>query len=118
MTVSRSVVLAAILLGGSVALAGCASLVADQSNTPRPYLVQALHAVQQRDAPSALADLNKAESLWIGANVPFSDVTFGFDPDAMREMARARQSVQMERWGDAEYYIRTALTHPSVVTPN
>ena len=116
--VFRSVSLVSMLLGGAAALSGCASLAAEEANTPKPYLEQALKAVQQRDATAALADLNRAESMWIGSNVPFSDAFFGFDPDAMREMARARQSVQMQRWGDAEYYIRTALTHPSVVTPN
>ncbi len=106
---------AALLLSASLGLAGCAPV--DPNDLPRTYLEQALKAVQAHDAPTALAALNHAESLWIGANVPFSDAFFNFDPDAMREMARARQSVQMGRWGDAEYYVRTALTHPSVVTP-
>jgi len=116
--VFRSMMMATMLLAGVAALAGCASLTAENPNTPHPYLVAALKAVQQRDATAALADIDRAESMWIGTNVPFSDAMFGFDPDAMRDMARARQSVQMQRWADADYYIRTALTHPSVVMPN
>lgn len=114
----RPVMMASMLLAGAVALAGCATMTADNPNTPRPYLVAALKAVEQRDATAALADIDRAELMWIGTNVPFSDPFLGFDPDAMRNMARARQSVQMQRWADADYYLRTALTHPSVVTPN
>ncbi len=114
----RRVMVVLMSVAGAAALAGCASLTAENPNTPHPYLVAALKAVQQRDATAALADIDKAESIWIGTNVPFSDAMFGFDPDAMRDMARARQSVQMQRWADAEYYVRTALTHPSVVMPN
>ncbi len=114
----RRMAMVAILLAGVAAQAGCASLTADNPNTARPYLVAALKAVQQHDAPTALAQIDKAESIWIGVNVPFSSPFFEFDPDAMRNMARARQSVEMRRWADAEYYVRTALTHPSVVMPN
>lgn len=114
----RRVLMASMLLAGVAAQAGCSNLTADNPNTARPYLVAALKAVEQRDAPTALADIDKAESVWIGTNVPFSSPFLDFDPDAMRNMARARQSVEMRRWSDAEYYVRTALTHPSVVMPN
>ncbi|MDA8252024.1 MAG: hypothetical protein M0Z28_23065 [Rhodospirillales bacterium] len=113
----RSRLLAALLLCGSLALPACALTPAQQATLPHTYLEQALAAVQAHDAPKALAALNKAENAWLGTNVPFTDPFFGFDPDAMREMARARQSVQMGRWGDAEYYIRTAMTHPSTIVP-
>lgn len=113
----KAAVLSVLLLGGSLGLAGCAALAAQEANTPRPYLVKALAATQRHDSAEAIAELNKAESLWISGNVPFSSPFFEFDPDAMRNMARARQAIEMQRWGDAEYYIRTALTHPSVVTP-
>lgn len=103
----------------SVALtgAGCASLTTEQPTLPHYWLKQALAAAQAHDSPTALADIAKAESLWQGSNIPYSNPMFQFDPDAMREMARARQSVEMQRWGDAVYYIRTAMTHPSTVTP-
>lgn len=106
-----------MLIGSALALAGCASLTAENPNLPHYWLEQALVAVKARDAKTALADIDKAEALWEGSNIPFTNTQFQFDPDAMREMARARQAVQMGQWGDAEYYVRTAATHPSTVTP-
>lgn len=114
---SRRSTLAALLLGSALGLAACAQLTADQPDLPNYWLKQALAAVQARDAKTALADINQAESLWIGSNVPFTNTMFVFDPEAMRNMGRARQSVEMQRWDDAEYYLRTAITHPSTVTP-
>jgi hypothetical protein len=108
---------AAMLAGSALGLAGCAQLTTEQPDLPHYWLNQALAAAKARDAPTALADIDKAQSLWEGSNIPFTNTMFDFDPDAMREMARARQSVQMGRWDDAEYYIRTAMTHPSTVTP-
>lgn len=107
----------ALLIGPALALAACASLETENPNMPHYWLEQALTAVKAHDSKTALADIDKAEALWEGSNVPFSDTMFGFDPDAMREMARARQAVQAGQWGDAEYYVRTAATHPSTVTP-
>ena len=110
----RAAVIAILLAGGSP-LGGCASLMADQSNTAHPYLIRALAAVQQHDASAALAQLDQAESVWLGSNTPYGNPFVVSDPEALREMARARQSVQMGRWGDAEYYVRSALTHPSTI---
>lgn len=113
----RSRWIAALLGSGVLALGGCALTPEQHADLPHTYLDQALAAVQARDAPAAIDDLNKAENAWLGRNSPFSDPFFTFDPEAMREMARARQSVQMGRWGDAEYYVRAARTHPSTLVP-
>ncbi len=99
-------------------LASCASYDAQQASLPHTLLTQALQAVKAHDSDKALDALNKAENAWLGTNVPFSDAFFNFDPEAMREMGRARESIQMQRWDDAEYYIRTAMEHPSTLTPN
>lgn len=107
----------ALLFGSALALAACTSLEAENPNLPHYWLEQALTAVKAHDSKTALADIDKAEALWEGSNVPFSDTMFGFDPDAMRDMGRARESVEAGRWDDAEYYVRTAATHPSTVTP-
>jgi hypothetical protein len=109
--------LTAVPLACGIAVAGCASLTADQSNTARPYLLRALAAVQRQDAAVALAQLAEAESVWLGSNTPYGNPFIVSDPEALREMGRARQSVQMGRWGDAAYYVRAALTHPSTVIP-
>lgn len=113
----RSRLLAALGLGIGLALSGCASYEAQQATLPHAYLEQALQAVHEHDRTKALAALNQAENAWLGRNIPFTDAFFTFDPEAMREMGRARQSIEMGRWDDADYYIRTALTHPSTITP-
>ena len=114
----RTVAVGAMLLAGSIALGGCSAMFADDPNTAHPYLERALIAVQQRDTKTALAQIDQAESIWLGTNTPYGNAFISSDPDALREMARARQSVQMGRWGDAEYYVRTALTHPSTTIPS
>ena len=107
----------AVSLACVLALGACSQLFAEQPDLPHYYLKQALVAVQAHDSTTALANIAKAEQLWIGGNIPYQNPIIEFDPDAMREMARARQSVQMQRWGDAEYYVRTAMRHPSTVSP-
>lgn len=109
--------LPALLLGAGLALGGCTLTPAQQADLPHTYLEQARAAIKAHDAPAAIAAINKAENAWLGRNSPFSDPFFTFDPDAMREMARARQSVQMGRWGDAAYYIDVAIRHPSTLVP-
>ncbi len=95
---------------------GVSACVLNPDRLPRTYLLQARQAVRAHDAPAALAALNQAESLWLNGNRP-SSAPFGFDPEALRDMGRARQSVQMGRWGDAEYYVRTAIAQPTVIVP-
>lgn len=95
---------------------GVSACILNPDRLPRTYLVQAQQAVRAHDAPRALAALDRAESLWVGGNSPFR-TPFGFDPAALRNMGYARQAVQTGRWGDAEYYIRTAIAQPSVVVP-
>ena len=113
----RTVSVGGMLLACGIALGGCAGMLAEDPNTAHPYLERALAAVQQRDAKVALAQIDRAEAIWLGTNTPYGNPFVTSDPDALREMARARQSVQMGRWRDAEYYVRTALTHPSTTMP-
>jgi hypothetical protein len=101
-------------LGVALSTAACAI---DPAKQPQTYLQQARQAVQSRDAPRALAALDQAEHLWVSANVPFSDPFFHFDPGAMRAMARARQSIEMGLWSDADYYVQAAITDASTATP-
>jgi hypothetical protein len=101
----------------AVAVAGCVSYTAQQAQLPQAYLQNALAAVKARDANTAIAQINLAETTWLGANTPYGDPQIDIDPEALREIGRARQSVEMGRWGDAEYYVRTALTHPSTIQP-
>ncbi len=113
----RTFAMRAILLVGALVLGDCAGMLAEDPNTAHPYLERALAAVQQRDTKTALTQIDRAEAIWLGSNTPYGNAFVSSDPDALREMARARQSVQMGRWGDAEYYLRTAMTHPSTTTP-
>ena len=108
----RVSVIAALLVG--IGLGACA---VDPARLPKTYLLQARAAVQARDAPAALAALDRAESLWINANIPFSSPFFGYDPEALRDMGNARAAIRMGRWGDADYYVRTAIRQPTVVRP-
>ena len=112
----RTRLTAAGLLAASLFVGGCAS----DAFAPKTkaYLEQARQAVEARNAPAAIDAIYRAENEWIGNNVPFTNVFFQFDPEALRDMARARQSGESGRWNDAEYYIDAALTHPSVVTPS
>ena len=108
----------ALLLAALVpAVAGCALTPAEQATLPHTYLEQALHAADARDAPRTIAALDQAEAAWEGANTPYGNPQIVTDPDVLREIARARQSVQMQRWDDARYYIGAALTHPSTINP-
>ena len=96
---------------------GLSACAVDPALLPKTYLLQAQQAVKAHDAPAALAALDHAEALWISANTPFSTPFFGFDPEALRNMGNARAALNMGRWGDADYYIRTAIAQPTVVNP-
>ncbi len=109
----RAVFLAATLLYGPLGIAACA---VDPATLPKTYLLQAQQAVAAHDAPAALAALARAETLW--TNVNYRAPFFSYEPQALRDMGNARSAVQLGRWSDAEYYVRTALTHPSVVRPS
>lgn len=106
--------LCAAQLCAGLALTDCA---VDPARLPRTYLLQAQQAVKGRDAPAALAALDRAEAVWVSANTPFPTPFFGFDPEALRDIGSARVAVNMGRWGDADYYVRTAIAQPSVVRP-
>ena len=84
---------------------------------PHAYLEQARDAALAHDAARATAALNKAEQAWEGVNTPYGNAQTIIDPEAVREIGRARQSVEMRRWDDALYYIDGALTHPSTILP-
>jgi hypothetical protein len=106
---------AARVLGAALPLLACtADLTATLTKT---YLEQARTAVARRDRADAVAALDRAQSLWVSRNVPFSTPFFTYDPTALQAMARAEQSVEMGRWDDASYYVREALGDPSILTP-
>ncbi len=108
-------IVAASLIALSVG--GCASYMSQQDELAMAYLKKAKAAVAERDANTAIANLNQAETAWLGGATPYRDPQIDIDPEALREVARARQAVQMGLWGDAEYYVRTAMTHPSTIAP-
>lgn len=110
--------IATLLAALALALGGCAGTPAEQATLPHAYLEQAMKAAEARDTPRTLAALDQAERAWVGANTPYGNPQIVSDPDVLREIGRARQSVQMQRWGDARYYIGTALTHPSTINPD
>lgn len=105
----------ASLLAWSVA--ACASYAAQEDELAMAYLKKAQKAVQAKDAETATANLYQAENAWLGANYPYENPQINTDPDALRDIGRAIQSVRMGLWGDADYYIRTAMTHPSAIQP-
>jgi hypothetical protein len=105
----------AALLGLSVA--ACASYMSQQDELAMAYLKKAQAAVAARDATTAIANLNQAETAWLGGATPYRDPQINIDPEALREVARARQAVEMGLWSDADYYVRTAMTHPSTIAP-
>ena len=108
----RGAFVVAMLVCGGLGVAACAI---DPESLPKTYLLQAQQAVNARDAPTALAALGHAEALWLNGNYRTS--FFSYDPEALRDMGNARAAVQTGRWGDAEYYVRTAIAQPSVVRP-
>lgn len=114
----RRIAAAVLLAGLALAAAGCSLTAAEQATLPHTYLEQARHAADARDAAGTIAALDKAQSAWEGANTPYGNPQVVVDPDVLREIARARQSVQMQRWGDAQYYIGAALSHPSTINPD
>jgi hypothetical protein len=96
---------------------GLSACVLNPDRLPRTYLLQAQQAVKAHDAPNAVAALDRAQTLWLSGNNPALARPFGYDPTALRNMGGALEAVKMGRWGDAEYYVRTAIAQPSVVTP-
>jgi hypothetical protein len=113
MSLGRAALASAI----SLSLAGCASYGAQQDELPMAYLQKAMVAVKARNAEAAIAQIDQAETAWLGANYPHGAAEITIDPDAVRDIGRARQAVQLGLWGDAEYYVRTAMTHPSAIQP-
>jgi hypothetical protein len=107
--------IAALVFAG--VLSACAPEAIEGSALPHAYLEQAKQAAEKRDAPRTLAALDRAEQAWEGANTPYGNPEIDADPEALRAIARARQSVEMHRWDDALYYIDAALTHPSTLLP-
>lgn len=114
----RTSAVACLLAAFVVGPGGCASYANQQGELPMAYLQQAQQAVAVRNADKAISDLDAAESAWLGANYPYGNPTeLVTDPEALRDIARARQAVQMQLWGDAAYYVTTAMTHPSAIQP-
>ncbi|MBN9509706.1 MAG: hypothetical protein J0I21_11405 [Alphaproteobacteria bacterium] len=108
-----------LLAAAALALAMTAASCAPDAGAPltKVYLEQARGAIARRDSAEALAALACAQSVWISRNVPFTTPFFNYDPEALRAIARAQQSIEMGRWDDAGYYTRVALGDPSILTP-
>lgn len=102
-------------VGLIVLLSGCGAYFAQQNTLPHAYLEQAREAAQAHDAARTLAALEQAE----GASVLTSSgrTSMNYDTQTLRQIDEARQSVAMQRWGDALYYINTALTDPETIEP-
>lgn len=115
---SRTMAATTVLLGMGLMLGGCTAYDAAANTLPHAYLAEAQQAAQAHDAAATLAALDRAEYGWHGANTPYGNPVYNTDPDVPREIGRAREAVQMQRWADADYYIGVALTRPSTLTPN
>lgn len=103
--------------GLAALLVGCALPRPDPAELPRTYLDKAQQAVAARDSASALAALDRAAALWRRNNTEPVDPMIFQPSEALLNIQHARQAVGMGRWQDAQYYIATALTHPSTITP-
>jgi len=55
--------------------------------------------------------------LWRHNNTAPADPMIFQPIEVLQNIQHARQAVGMGRWQDAHYYIATALTHPSTITP-
>ena len=111
----RRTLLSAAALVMAMILASCAPDA--RAPLTKVYLEQARTAIAHRNSAEALAALNCAQSVWVSRNVPFTSPFFNYDPEALRAMARASQSIGMGRWDDASYYVGVALGDPSILTP-
>ncbi len=111
----RNVLVMVLLLAAAAGVAGCS---ADAFHPAiKVALEQARQAVTAHDGPGAIAAIDRARSLWLARNVPF---TTGFGQSyatAPRNMGLARQLVSTGRWSDAGYYLDTVLADPSILTP-
>jgi len=107
----------AILLSVGLVASACSSYYAQQATLPHAYLEQAKQAVEARDAPQALAALDRAENAMLVAATPSRNPILQKSVEVVREIAEARQSIGMQRWSDAAYYINTALTDPDTLIP-
>lgn len=108
----RGAFVTALLLCAGLGVAACA---VDPERLPKTYLLQAQQAVNARDAPTALAALDHAESLWLSVNYRTS--FFSYDPEALRDMGNARAAVQTGRWRDAEYMSEPPSRSPAWFDP-
>ncbi len=88
-----------------------------QGMTPEQYLSQARQAVQQHRTMTALTAINNAENELLKSGVADEDRgardVGKAEPAVIRQMARAREAVQMHHWKQAETYLSDAMAHPS-----
>jgi hypothetical protein len=103
----------AVLLAAGLGVAACGQ----NDLLAQAYLRQAQTAIAEHRQTAAIAAIDRAESVWLGRNTVRGYSVVPVEPEVLREMARAKESVQMQNWDDASYYIASALTHPSILTP-
>ncbi len=110
----------AALMGLAFALPAVAQQSMDHT-TPDYYLTQALGAVQQHDGTTALSDIAQAENLLLEPPTPYeyrAARRLPGEPRVIREFGDARVAVQEGNWSQAEYFINTAMSHPSAALPS
>ena len=110
----------ALLSMGMVAAACAAQTSQSQSSQsmPLPLLAQARTAVEQHQQQQAYQLVDHAQDVWEKNNGAWNwNPYLASEPDELRQMARAKQAIQMQNWKAAEYYIDAAATAPTMVTP-
>ncbi len=116
-------VTSAALLSVCLAVAACAQWPtpggSQQAGTgPRELLAQARRAVQEHQQEAAYAAVDQAQTVWNQRNAAWaSNAFFSAEPAEARQMAFAKQAIQLQQWDFADYYIKTAMRGPLMVTP-
>jgi hypothetical protein len=103
------------IVAAGLFLSGCAIGLAPSPTSAQAYLRQAQSAIAARDAGTALAALDRAESIWSAGNAQYRNPFTSSAPDVLRQMGQARTAVQMQRWNDAARLIDAAARDPSTL---
>lgn len=110
----------AALMGLALALPAAAQPNTAE-NSPDYFLSQALGAVQQHDRTAALSAISQAENLLLEPPTPYeyrAARRLPGEPRVIRQFGDARDAVLEGNWTQAEYFINTAMAHPSAALPS